>query len=177
MDNKGISKIFIVVIIVAVLTVSAIAVFLLMSGNGGNDGTNDNGGGTSVDVAGASSLQFKVRVDLADEDDIEYSYAVKNAETDDLMLRIEMRSGGEEFIYIVNGAQENVWVYSNGDWMDLSQMFPTYWETWSSAWEGYRANLLDWTGTGDWAYSVNGESIRIYDIAVNPTLPDSMFEH
>ena len=43
----------------SVLTVSAIAVFLLMSGNGGNDGTNDNGGGTSVDVAGEAVCSLR----------------------------------------------------------------------------------------------------------------------
>jgi len=205
MDNKGISKIVIVSIIVAILAVSAIAVYWTMSGN--EDGTESNDNGvidtpttgdetedenngdtvdtgneddeeTGVDVAGASSFQFKVSIDLVDADDIEYSYMVKNAETDNLMLRIEMESEGEEFIYIVNGAQQKVWIYSNDQWMDLSDAFPTYWDTWSSAWEGYRTDLLDWTGTGDWVYSTpNGDSVRIYDVVINPSLADSMFEH
>ena len=80
------SKIIIVIIIVAVLVISSIAIYLAMSGgatdnasidtsdNGStsdttNGGTTDTGsqdnGGTTVDVGGASSLQFKVSVDLA----------------------------------------------------------------------------------------------------------------
>jgi len=196
MDRKGISKIILVVIVVAILAVASIGVYLAMSGdssNGGNNnggviengsedgGTVDNGsedGGTEVNVEGASSLQFKVSVDLVDADDVEYSYMVKNAETDNLMLRIEMESEGEELIYIVNGAQQKAWVYSDGEWVDLSDAFPSYWDTWSSAWEGYRTNLLDWTGVGDWTYTTpNGDSVRIYDVLVNPSLADSLFEH
>jgi hypothetical protein len=197
MDKKGLSTNIIVVIVVAILLVSAIAVYLAMSGggdgaasdttNGGtpdttNGGTTDTGDGdtdeTTVDVAGASSLQFRVSVDPADEESIDYMYSVKNAGTDSLMMRIEMQSAAESFIYIVNGAQEKVWIYSDGQWMDFSQMYPTYWETWNSAWQGYHNNLMDWTGYGDWSYTTpNGDSVRIYDITINPSLPDSMFQH
>ena len=197
MDKKGMSKNIIVVIIVAVLAVSVIAVYLAMSGgpsdgaatdttnNGGTtDTTNDGGttdttnnGGTTVDVSGASSLQFKVTMDPADGDSIDYTYSVKNAGTSSLMMRIEMQASGESFIYIINGAQEKVWMYSGDQWMDFSEMYPTYWETWNSAWQGYHDSLLDWTGVGDWTYTTpNGDSVRIYDITINPSLPDSLFE-
>jgi hypothetical protein len=193
MNKKGISRMILLIIIVAIVVVSSIAVYLAMSGgDGSNGGTTDNGdnnaptngngtpdnGSTEVSVAGASSLQFKVSFNPADSESVEYTYMVKNAETENLMMRIEMKSGSEEFIYIINGVQENVWVYSDGEWMDFSNLYPSYWETWNSAWEGYRTNLLDWTGYGDWSYSTpNGDSVRIYDITINPSLSDSLFEH
>jgi hypothetical protein len=171
MDNKGISKIILVVIIVAVLAVSSIGVYLAMSGDGGGDGAD-------VDIEGASSLSFKVSVNPVGEESVEYSYMVKNAGTSSLMMRIEMESAEEDFIYIINGAQEKVWIYSDEEWMDFSNMYPTYWETWNSAWLGYRTNLLDWTGYGDWSYTTpEGDSVRIYDIDVNPSLSDSLFQH
>jgi hypothetical protein len=200
MDKKGLSTNIIVILVVAILLVSVIAVYLAMSGGGdgaasdtsdsggtSDTGSQDNGGtsdtgdgdtdGTTVDVAGASSLQFKVSVDPANEESVDYTYSVKNAGTSSLMMRIEMQSAGESFIYIVNGAQEKVWVYSEGEWMDFSNMYPTYWETWNSAWQGYHNNLMDWTGYGDWTYTTpNGDSVRIYDIIINPSLPDSMFQ-
>jgi hypothetical protein len=109
---------------------------------------------------------------------VDYTYSVKNAGKSSLMMRIEMQSAGESFIYIINGAQQKVWVYSSGEWMDFSEMYPTYWETWNSAWQGYHDSLIDWTGYGGWTYSTpNGDSVRIYDISVNPSLPDSMFQH
>jgi len=181
MNQKGISKLVIVVMVVVVLAVVGVAAYWAMSSGGGDNGGDNgvgDGDGTTVDVAGASSLQFKVSIDLVDADDIEYSYMVKNAETSNLMMRIEMESAGEDFIYIVNGAQQMVWIYSGGQWMDLSDAFPTYWDTWNSAWEGYRTNLLDWTGVGDWTYTTpNGDSVRIYDVVINPSLADSLFQH
>lgn len=191
-------KILIVVIIVAILAVSSIAVYVALSGNDGSNGSEDNGGttdngstengtvdnengdggGTEVDVGGASSMQFKVSVDPADAESVEYEYMIKNAGTSSLMMRIEMESAGEEFIYIINGAQETVWICSDGEWMEFSELYQSYWETWNSAWQGYQTSLLDWTGYGDWSYTTpNGDSVRIYDINVNPSLSDSLFQH
>ena len=163
------SKIVIVVIMVAVLVVASIAIYLAMSGGATYDWT-------TVDIEGASSLQFKVSVDPTDEESVDYTYSVKNAGTSSLMMRIEMQSAGESFIYIINGAQEKAWMYSGNEWVDFSNMYQTYWETWNQAWLGYHDSLIDWTGVGDWTYSTpNGDSVRIYDITVNPSLPDSMF--
>ncbi|MGD9130368.1 MAG: hypothetical protein PVH73_02180 [Candidatus Bathyarchaeota archaeon] len=197
-------KILIVVIIVAILAVSSIAAYVVLSGDGGSNGSaenggttengstdngstengatdngnGENGGGTEVDVGGASSMQFKVSVDPADEESVTYEYMIKNAGTSSLMMRIEMESADEEFIYIINGAQEKVWICSDGEWMEISELYQTYWETWNTAWQGYQTSLLDWTGFGDWSYTTaNGDSVRIYDINVNPSLSDSLFQH
>jgi hypothetical protein len=193
-------KILIVIIIVAILAVSSIAAYVALSGNDGSngnggttdngstdngavdnepeDGEGENGGGTEVDVEGASSMQFKVSVDPADSESVTYEYMIKNAGTSSHMMRIEMESAGEEFIYIINGAQEKVWMCTDGEWMEFSEMYQSYWETWNSAWQGYRTNLLDWTGYGDWTYTTpDGDSVRIYDINVNPSLSDSLFQH
>ena len=188
-------KILIAIIIVAILAVSSIAAYVVLSGNGGSDGSEDNGGttenggtenggttenggGTEVDVGGASSMQFKVSVDPADEESVEYEYMIKNAGTSSLMMRVEMKSADEEFIYIINGAQETVWICSDGEWMEFSELYQTYWEMWNTAWQGYHTSLLDWTGYGDWSYTTpDGDSVRIYDIHVNPSLSDSLFQH
>jgi hypothetical protein len=172
-------KILIVVIIVAILIVSSIAAIVVLSGNGGtNDNGSGDGGGTEATVESASSFQFKVSLDPAESDSITYEYSLKNAGTSNLMMRIEMESAGVEYIYIINGAQEKVWTCSNGEWMEFSELYQTYWETWTTAWEGYRTNLLDWTGYGDWSYTTqNGDSVRIYDISINPSLSDSLFQH
>ena len=187
MNQKGISKLFLVIIVVVVLVVAVVGVaaYWAMSSGGGDEGggngTADGGGdgdGTTVDVAGASSLQFDVKVTPAGEESEEYTYMIKNAGTANLMMRIEMESSsGDNWIYIINGAQQEAWVYSDDEWVDFSDMFSTYWDTWNSVWEGYRTNLLDWTGVGDWSYTTpQGDSVRIYGITVNPTLADSLFQ-
>lgn len=199
MNKKGISKPIIAVIIIVVVLVVGAAAYWAMSGSGGGNGTGDgNGGGnggdgnggdgtadggggnggTTVDVSGANSLRFSVSVTQAGEGQEVATYMVKNAGTSNLMMRIEMvDSSSQEYIYIINGALEKVWIYSDGEWTDLSVAYSTYWDTWNSAWEGYRTNLADWTGLGDWTYTDDGTTVRIYDIDVNPTLSDSLFQH
>jgi hypothetical protein len=118
-----------------------------------------------------------VNVDPADSESVDYTYMIKNIETSGLMMRIEMEMSDENFIYIINGVQEKVWIYSGTGWMDFSDAYTSYWDTWESTWEGYRTNLLEWQGVGDWTYTTpNGDSVRIYEITVNPSLPDSLFQ-
>jgi hypothetical protein len=189
MNKKGISKLVIVVIIVVAVLVVGVVAYLGMSGGGGDNGTGDNGGnggggngggngGTTTDVAGASSLQFSVSFTEAGVGTDVSTYRVKNAGTSSVMMRIDTAlATGEDFIYIINGAQQKVWIYGDGEWMDLSVNYDTYWAQWSTTWEGYRDSLSDWTGLGDWSYTEGGATIRIYDIDVNPSLADSLFEH
>ena len=186
MNRKGISILVIVVIVVAVLVVVGVVAYWAISsggeGDGGGNGGGNNGGddaGAAVDVSEASSLRFSVEVTSAGMDPEEYTYMIKNAGTSSLMMRIEMVSpSNENWIYIINGVQQKVWVHSEGEWMDFSDLYPSYWNTWNSAWEGYRTSLLGWNGVGDWSYTTpNGDSVRIYEITVNPSLADSLFEH
>lgn len=201
MNKKGLSKIIIVVIIVAILTISSIVAYVALSGNDNtntdNSDTTDNGntdnggivdeetddnepadnGSTEIDVEGASSMHFKVSVEPADSDSIDYEYMIKNAGTSNVMMRIEMQSAEEEIIYIINGVQEKVWLHTNGEWMELSDLYQSYWDTWSTTWEGYKTSLLDWNGYGDWTYTSQGNTVRIYDITIDPSLSDSLFQH
>jgi hypothetical protein len=96
-----------------------------------------------------------------------------------MMIRIEFTdpSSGSNFIYIVNGALQKAWMASDGQWIDLTSSFSSEWSNWDSTFRDYQNNLADWSGLGDWSYTVNGETIRIHDISVNPSLPDSLFEH
>lgn len=177
--GKGISKLLGVVIVAVVLVIVVAGAYWALSGGGGGNGNNGNGDGTSVDINGASSLQFSVRVTPSGMGSEEYSYMIKDAGTSNLKMRVEWdSSSGDEYIYIINGEEQKVWVYINNEWMEVSNLFQSYWDTWNSAWEGFRDELQDWTGAGDWSYTTpNGDSVRIYDITVNPSLSDSLFQH
>ena len=194
MNQKGISKPIIAVIIIVVVIVVGVAAYWALTSGGGGNGTGDgNGGGgnggditgnggdgnggTTVDVAGASSLQFSVSFTEAVVGTDVSTYRVKNAGTSNVMMRIDTAlATGEDYIYIINGAQQKVWIYGDGEWTDLSVAYDTYWNAWSTTWEGYRTSLDDWTGLGDWSYTEGGATIRIYDINVNPSLSDSLFQ-
>jgi len=85
-------------------------------------------------------------------------------------------SDSSNVIYIVNGAQQKAWMYSSNQWIDLSDGFASQWSTWSSTWEGYLKDLTNWSG-GDFTYTspVSGDTVKIYDVQINPQLPDSLF--
>jgi hypothetical protein len=136
--------------------------------------TRSGGGGV---IAGASSLQFSVTVTYNGTILENYTYMAKNVGTSNMTMRIETNNTqSHSSIYIVNGAQKKAWLYSNGKWRDLSDAFTTQWTTWSSQLKEYTDNLAGWTG-GDLTYTApNGGTVRVYNIAVNPSLVDSQFQ-
>jgi hypothetical protein len=131
---------------------------------------------TSNGVATASSLQFSVDVSSGGTLQETYTYYIKNIGTSNAMFRVEGTGSQGNFVYIINGAQQKAWVYENGAWTDLSSEFSTQWSSWSSAFTGYKNNLVNWPGYGDWTYTApDGTTVRLYDITVNPSLADSLF--
>ena len=176
MNKKGISTLVIAVIVVVVIAVVGVGVYVAMSGTGGNGGATPTPTATAPDVGGASSLQFSVEV--TSEDTVyTNTYMAKNIGTSDMMMRIEMSSTDGDIIYIVNGAEQKVWMGMGGEWTDMSSSFSDEWDSWSTTVSGYQDELVDWTGTGEWTYTEDGTTVRIYDISVNPTLEDSLFQH
>ena len=142
--------------------------------------TSPTNGGTAVDIAGANSLQFTVTMtESSGATTGSYTYSAKNAGTSNMMIRVEFTdpASSSNFIYIVNGALKQAWMSSNGEWIDLSSTYDSQYSNWDETFSDYKNNLSDWTGLGDWSYTVGGETIRIHNIKVNPSLPDSMFEH
>jgi hypothetical protein len=195
--SKGSRKTLIAVIVIVVVIVAVVVgVYLATrSGGGGTSpsvtptpkpsagvtptptATSSAGG---ANVAGASSLQFTASLtDSSGKSLGTYTYYAKNAGTSSLMLRIEFAdSSGNNFVYIVNGALQQAWIESGGQWTDLSSSYSSQWSTWNSAYTGYANSLAAWSGHGDYSYTApNGETIRIYSISVNPSLADALFQH
>jgi hypothetical protein len=170
MNQKGIAPL----IIVAIVAVAAVAVgagiFVATRGGGGG-----GGGGGGVDVSGATSLRFKVDTTVEGMSGT-YTLSAKNIGSSNMMMRIEGTMSGQDFIYIINGAQQKLWVEMGGQWMDLSTNYSQYWDTWNQSFTGYKTQLAGWTG-GDWTYTQSGVTVRIYNIEVNPSISDSLFVH
>jgi hypothetical protein len=196
-SRKSLIAILVIVILVVALVVG---VYLATRGTGTNNSVTPtatpNSGvtptpisgttptptssGTGANVAGASSLQFTVSItNSSGGATSSYTYSAKNAGTPNMMIRVEFNdpSSGSSFVYIVNGAQQKAWVQTGGQWIDLSSTFASEYSNWDETFKGYQNSLADWNGLGDWTYTVGGETIRIHSISVNPSLPDSLFEH
>lgn len=176
MNQKGISTLVIAVIVVVVIAVVGVGVYLYMGSSGGNGGATPTPTPSAPDVAGASSLQFSVEVTSGGTSWGINKYMAKNIGTANMMIRVEM-TNGYEATEVVNAAEQKAWSYVDGEWTDVSSTFEDLWDSWSSTWSGYKDNLMDWTGTGEWTYTdTDGNSVRVFDISIDPDLADSLFQ-
>jgi len=93
-------------------------------------------------------------------------------------LRIDITTAGTTTSYILSGSQQQGWLTVGTQWMSFSDLgldFSQQWNQQYSGWTTYTGYLADWTG-GEWSGTVGGTTYRIYDIQVNPSLPDSVFQ-
>lgn len=171
MDQKTIAIVVIAVVIVAVIGVGAYWM-LSIGGTGEPEPTPTP---TPTGIEGASSLQFSVDITGGASEGTTNYYA-KNIGTDDMMVRVECEYGEMTLIYIVNGAQQKAWADEGSGWVDLSDTFKDQWDLWAPTYQVYEDELGTWT-EGEWTYTADdGSEVRIYDITVNPSLADSLFE-
>lgn len=196
--KKDSRKMLVVVLLIVIIVVSAVVLIYLATNQPSSTNPTPKPSGTPTatptssptgtstptptqtsTVGAATSLQFSVS--LTHEGAIEwaYTYMAKNIGASNMMIRVEMtETGSDPIIYIINGAQQKVWIQSGGQWADLSSEFTSQWSSWNSAFTGYRDSLAGWAGAGDWTYTdSNGDTVRLYDIIVNPSLADSLFQH
>jgi hypothetical protein len=191
-DNKNKSRkkmILLLLLIVFVVVAVGVAAYLLSqnpatSNNGGNPTATPTGTpstssptptSTSVDIADATSLKYIVSVTENGVLQGSYTYQGKNAGTSNFMMRIDVTDSEGDTTLIFNGAQHKAWSYSGGEWTDISDFYDLQFQTWDNLWSAYATNLQSWAGIGDYTYSDGVNTVRIYDIAVNPSLPDSLF--
>jgi len=162
--------------LVIVIVVAGIGIYLYMgTGDGGGGG---GGGENTYTVSNATSLQFEANV-TSQGYTIPYKLAGKNLGTANLTLRIDLL-GGEagNYSYILNAGDKTAWEAIEGVWTDKSSDFNAQWASWGTQWTGYVDALKSWSGTGDYSYTAtDGSSIKTYDISINPTLSDSLFQH
>ena len=129
------------------------------------------------EAALATSLDFTIQVDTENVS-YTYRYRARNIGTSSLDIRVDVTSAQMNAVYIVSGSSQQAWIYSDGQWLDVSQMFDIYWDTWNGSFVGYQTALAEeWTGLQDWTHTVPGVGTVTYtNIEINPALPDSIFQ-
>ncbi len=133
---------------------------------------------SAPNVAGATSLKYSVSFTEAGTLKETYTYQGKNAGTSNFMMRIDSTdSSGAQSTFIINGAEQKAWSYSDGEWTDLSVAYTAQYNIWNQLWQGYVTSLSAWNGIGDTTYTQGNATVRIYDVSVNPVLADSLFQH
>lgn len=162
-----------IAVVVIVVVVAVAGTYVLMN----------NGGGNTPKVADAKSLKYDADVSYQGTTATVFTWTAKNVGATDMVLRIDLM-GGESgnYTYILNSGTQTAWLSSNGTWANVSSDFTNQWNAWVGTGKQWTLNLnaleMNWSGTGDYTYTTpSGNSvIRIYNVVINPTLADSLFQ-
>ena len=160
-----------VAVVIVVIVVAVVGAYVLM-----------NNGGT-VNVKDATSLQYNADVSYQGATPVVFTWNAKNVDATTMILRIDLM-GGESgnYTYIMDNGAQTAWASSNGTWTNVSSDFTNQWNTWVGTGKQWTLNLnaleTNWSGKGECTYTTpSGNSvIKIYNIVINPTLADSLFQ-
>jgi len=176
-SNTNKNTMYIVVAaLVIIIVIVGVGAYVFLGGGGG--GGNGNGGGETIYTMGnATSLRYTVNMTTADITGT-YMFAGKNLGTGDLLLRVDANpivDDATTYSYLFYAGNQTSYNNATGTWAQGD--FTTDWATYSGMFEGYIAHNEDWmTGDGDIEYTDAGNNIKVYDIEINPTLADSLFQ-
>ena len=173
MNKKGISTLVIVAIVVIIIVVAGIAAYVLYSGGGGEPEATPTPTSSSP-VEGATSMRFDVNATVEGAMEIDH-FTAKNLGTSNVLLRVDQTDAqGNNFVYLMNETAQSVYADFGAGFDEYSSDWTTYWDSTligNVALNNYMTALAGWSGSGDY----NGDSYVIYNIVVNPDIPDSAF--
>jgi hypothetical protein len=159
----------IVAVLIAVIVVGIAGFMLLNKGEDNNETTPTPTPGPNV--ADATSLQFSANV-TSQGQTTEYKWYGTNLNSANVKLRVNFAT----YAYIFDTSQEKSWMSTDSGATWSAGTFATDWSFWGTQWTDYTSKLATWSGTGDVSYTnTAGEAIILFNIVVNPTIPDSTF--
>ena len=136
--------------------------------------------GSKPGISTANSLEYTVSSTGASGAKATWTYYAKNVGKSNIMLRVEYTSTiGDNRVYVLNGATQQAWEQTNGLWTNLSGSWSNQISSWESSFSNYTEVLeSSWSGFRDYSCTApDGRAIAINNISVNPSLPDSLFQH
>lgn len=188
--RTGISKMILIVTVVVIIIAVAGIAYYLSTQPGGEVSPTPTPSPTQTSTAspaptvspatgisGASSLKYSVSLTENGVLQGTTTYQGKNIGANNFMLRIEYTDSDGDQILIFNGAERKAWSYSDGEWSDISAAYDAQFSVWNNLWQSYNTNLAGWAGLGEYSYTHEGSTVRIFDIQVNAALDDSLFTH
>ena len=176
MNQKGIAPLAIVAIIVVAAVVVGVGVLLATRGEGVPG--EGEGEGEGEGIAGATSLDYTVEMSSAEMGTITTRFRTRNIGTANMDIRVDITTAMGSMSEILSGSQQEGWIKPDGGWQSFTSMgldFDDYWNQYYASFEQYSGYLSGWT-EGEWSGTFGGYTYRIYNIQVNPSLPDSVFQ-
>ncbi len=161
-----------------VMAILLLCLGLALSGCAEEDGDENGNGNAADDIEEASSLKFTVEGTTAEGDHGILTWSAKDIGTEAMKMRAEGTSNGEEFGYILNGVTKTIYALEDGVWEKHEfgdDYWDMMWDSYETMFQSYHTALTGWTG-GEYTYTDGeGNQARIYEIQVNPSLDDSLF--
>jgi hypothetical protein len=163
----------IVAVLVVIIVIAGAAVYLLYY-NGNSGTTNPTPTPTpTTSVGDAVTLSFSANVTVSGETTT-YEWQGTGVHTAPT-VRVDLPG----YSYILNSTQEESWVSTDNGATWTASDFMTDWPFWGNEWSLYVDALTPghWDGTSaTYSYTNSqGEGIVLFNIMVNPTIPDSTF--
>jgi hypothetical protein len=155
-----------VIIAVVVISIFVPVLFLLLGNSKGNAAAN------------ASTLKYSQLLKYDDgSGGVAQSIAtvyVKNFGTPNTLSRTEEIYQGEQIIGITDDGKGESWAYYQGKWNNQDWIYN---QTLSrQTWDFLKTELRSWDGAGALEFTFMESNVTIYNIEVNPNLPDSLFQ-
>ena len=157
----------IIIAIIVIVAIAAVGIGYILT----------RGAAPSEDIETATSLSFKVDTTVMGTE-YTMTFKGKDIQSTNTKFRIDATIAGEEFKLIIYTGEENAWMWMSATgWQDISETMQPYLEQYQTQFDAYKEELSDWTG-GDYTYTdpTTGATVRIYDVVLNPDLPDTLFQ-
>lgn len=157
----------IIIAIIVIVAIAAVGIGYILT----------RGAAPSGDIETATSLSFKVDTTVMGTE-YPMTFKAKDIQSTNTKFRIDGTAAGEEYKLIIYTGEENAWMWMSATgWQDVSATMQPYLEQYQTQFDAYKEELSDWTG-GDYTYTdpTTGATVRIYDVVINPDLPDTLFQ-
>jgi hypothetical protein len=163
----------IVAVLVVVIIVAGAAAYILSTGNNGTNPSPTPTPAPTVSVADATTLTFSANVTSSGATTT-YEWKGTNIHS-----APTIRADLPGYTYVLNSTAEKSWSSTDNGATWTAGTFNTDWPFWGNQWSVYVDELTPghWDGTSS-TYSftnAQGEAIVLFNIVVNPTIPDSTF--
>ncbi len=183
MNKRGMSTILLSVLLISIIAIASVGVvsYYYYGNSESEKKVNDSGPEPEEKV---SSLQFTTEQmsDVSSNTTGSMTGYLKNIDTDNLKLRLEVSMEGQVFMMLIsNGQQNKAWIWSvlSNAWIDISNDFEAQWGNAKVLVDEIMLGLSK--GTLDEFNYTNPttnetQTFKIAEYQVNPTIADSLFE-
>lgn len=124
-----------------------------------------------IAVGDATSLTFNANVTISGAT-TEYKWYGKNLHSTNETLRVDFAN----YVYILDAGQQKSWSSTDSGAKFTAGVFNDDWVAWGPQWSTNVDNLTHWTSGDTYTFvDATGATVLIFNVAVNPTIPDSTF--